>query len=429
MNLNILIVDDNEMNRMVIKGYVEHYIGTHTNISFNIQEACDGIEATQICDIQSFDMIFMDIMMPNLNGIDATRMIKTKDKNVMIIAISALNESSQKESMLNSGAEDYITKPIEMDMFCKRLENYIAIIESRNSKKYNSKQLNLFSNEIYRRHTKFIIDSKDALSEFWEFFLLNPRYKYDNVSDVVRTIYLLATFQLKEGLQSSIYIEESDKIQYFTLTHLDTLPMSVMNIIIKKNNLTQKYHIKDGKFSCALEKKFSYKPDSVLENEILPPALLRRTSNELQVFNYMYKEDLHELEEYTSKLNSLMLLVGNGDLNEDEAIEISAYLRGISEILSSYSEVYAVSKALYSLCEDISAYTSEFISNSEALGPMCNAFSKDISKWIDMSFYSGAPSIDFMNDTIIVNCQTISSMIKRDELETDEEDLDGIFDF
>jgi hypothetical protein len=67
--------------------------------------------------------------------------------------------------------------------------------------------------------------------------------------------------------------------------------------------------------------------------------------------------------------------------------------------------------------------------NSQAIAPMCKEFSNDMSSWIEKSFHTGAPSAEFMNDTIVVNSQTISSMLKMDEAPDSAEDFDDIFDF
>jgi len=140
--------------------------------------------------------------------------------------------------------------------------------------------------------------------------------------------------------------------------------------------------------------------------------------------------DLYDLEEYSTKLGSLMLVVGSGDITEEEVIEIYTYLEKLGSILSTYSEVYVISKALTAFAYDMSQHTKEFIENSSDLGTMCKAFSNDMSTWIHMSFHSGAPSADFMNDTIVVNCETISGMLKMNDNSDDSlEDLDDIFDF
>ena len=155
-----------------------------------------------------------------------------------------------------------------------------------------------------------------------------------------------------------------------------------------------------------------------------------KVSQELQVFDYIEEEDLHDLEEYSKKLNSLMLIVGSGDVTEEEILEIYSYLERLGSILVTYGDVYDISQALTNLSSDMSTHMEEFKQNSEALGPMCKAFSNDMLKWIEMSFHTGAPSIDFMNDTIVVNCQTIGSMLKMDEVPAGgAEDFDDIFDF
>ena len=154
------------------------------------------------------------------------------------------------------------------------------------------------------------------------------------------------------------------------------------------------------------------------------------TSIELSVFDYIDSDDLYDLEEYANKLNSIMLIVGGGDVTEEEVIEIYSYLDKLGSILATYGEVYPISKALTELSIDMSSHVGEFMDNSEALGPMCKAFSNDMSNWIEQSFHTGAPSVDFMNETIRVNCQTIGSMLKMDEAPADgAEDFDDIFDF
>lgn len=144
----------------------------------------------------------------------------------------------------------------------------------------------------------------------------------------------------------------------------------------------------------------------------------------------MEEEDLIDLEEYATKLNSLMLIAGSGDITQEEVIEMYTFLEKISSILSTYSEIFVISNALSALSSDMAQYTDKFIQNAEDLGAMCKAFSNDMSTWIQMSFHTGAPSIDFMNDTIVVNCETIGGMLRMDESSgEDVEDLDDIFDF
>lgn len=446
--MNVLIVDDNNNNRLIISLLLEDYAKNNTGVIFNLEEAFDGLEAVAMCKQKAYDLVFMDIMMPNMDGIEATKLIRQKDKKVMIIAVSAIDDNSRKKLILNNGAEDYISKPINADLFMSRIEHYVSLVETRKSKKNNVDKINLFSDKIYKRHTKFLITSEDALSEFWEFFLLNVRAKYDNLSDVVRTIFSIADAQVRQQIESAIYIEESDEMQYFTLTNIDAISFHELELILKKNNPDCKYLLDEEKISFELEKKLSEVDEesysevtqkiknppiekTALEpEEIASPLVFKQISQALEVFDYIAGDDLLDLEDYAGKLNSLMLIVGSGDISEDEIVDIYSYLDKMGGILATYSEVYPISKALSLLSIDMSTHIPQFMENSEALGPMCKAFSKDMSNWIEMSFHTGAPSIQFMNDTIVVNCQTISSMLKMGDAHGGvEEDFDDIFDF
>lgn len=443
--MKILIVDDNKNNRMILKLLLEDYMEENKSISFTLDEATDGLEAVKKCEKNSFDIVLMDIMMPNMDGIEATKIIRATNKKTMIIAVSAVDDSDRKKMILNNGAEDYISKPVNSDIFISRISNYLTLAEARNKKKSISDGENLFSNKIYSWHTKFSINNEDSLSEFWEYFLLSDEQKYDNLSDVVRTVFAVADTQVRIGIKSEIVVEDSDDYRFFTLTKVDELPPKVIELILKKNNVPCEYKIKDGKISFELEKIISFeeeiaiaapiatavkKKEQDIAKEDISSAVSFEQSQSLEIFDYLDDDDLYELEGYAGKLNSLMLIVGSGDVSEEEAIEIYSYLEKLGSILATYSEVFVISKALSALASDMSTHIEEFTKNSEALGPMCKAFSKDLSNWIEMSFHTGAPSVDFMNDTIAVNCQTIGSMLKMDEASAaGDEHFDDIFDF
>jgi len=456
--MNILIVDDNDNNIMVLKLLLEDYSQEH-EVNFNIDEAKDGVEAVNMSLENNYDIVFMDIMMPNMNGIEATKAIRNSNSEVMIIAVSAVDDDIRQKQILNNGAEDYISKPVKSDLFASRISNYITLVKSRSHERKNEYYVNLYTSEIYSRNTKFMIYCEDSLSEFWEFFLLNAQKKYDGLSDVVRSLFSVAEAQVKLSIDSGIYIEESDDKQYFTLTNINKLPSKMLKNILKRNEISIGYKIEDSKISFELNKTYSTLEDDEnnefkelqspkqIEETITIPLLEDNDSNnkviqeheyvdthvskELLVLDYMDEDDLIDLEEYSNKLNSLMLVAGSEDITQEEIQDIYTYLDRISSILSTYAEVYPISNALSELSNDMSSHSQEFAENSEALGPMCKAFSIDMSSWVQQSFYTGAPSADFMNDTIVVNCKTIGSMLKMndDVPEGEEEEFDDIFDF
>ncbi len=100
---NILIAEDEKEIADAIEIYLR-------NQNYNVFKAYDGLTALEIFNKETIDLILMDIMMPKLNGMEATLKIR-KTSIVPIIMLSAKSEDIDKVLGLNLGADDYITKP------------------------------------------------------------------------------------------------------------------------------------------------------------------------------------------------------------------------------------------------------------------------------------------------------------------------------
>jgi len=99
----ILTVDDEEMIRKLIRKYAEFE-------GHEVTEAADGMQAVQLCREQDFDIIIMDIMMPELDGFSACREIR-RTKQTPIIMLSARGEEYDKINGFELGIDDYVVKP------------------------------------------------------------------------------------------------------------------------------------------------------------------------------------------------------------------------------------------------------------------------------------------------------------------------------
>ena len=100
---HILVVDDEARIRSMIRKYAEFE-------GHAVTEAGDGMEAVRLCRTQDFDMIIMDIMMPELDGFSACREIR-KSKQTPIIMLSARGEEYDKINGFELGVDDYVVKP------------------------------------------------------------------------------------------------------------------------------------------------------------------------------------------------------------------------------------------------------------------------------------------------------------------------------
>ena len=110
----ILVVDDEARIRSIIKKYAE--FEGHT-----VTEAGDGMEAVRLCRKQSFDIVIMDIMMPELDGFSACREIR-KLSDTPIIMLSARGEEYDKINGFEIGIDDYVVKPFSAKELMLRIE-------------------------------------------------------------------------------------------------------------------------------------------------------------------------------------------------------------------------------------------------------------------------------------------------------------------
>ena len=99
----ILVVDDEERIRELIKKYAVFE-------GYEVTEAADGMEAVEICKQQDFDIMVIDVMMPELDGFSACREI-LKYKNMPVIMLSARGEEYDKIHGFELGIDDYVVKP------------------------------------------------------------------------------------------------------------------------------------------------------------------------------------------------------------------------------------------------------------------------------------------------------------------------------
>jgi len=115
--MNILICDD---DREIVNA-IEVYL---RNEGYDVFKAYDGIEALNAIEKNEIQLVIMDIMMPNLDGMRATMKIR-EEKNIPIIMLSAKSEDYDKITGLNIGADDYITKPFNPLELIARVKSQI----------------------------------------------------------------------------------------------------------------------------------------------------------------------------------------------------------------------------------------------------------------------------------------------------------------
>ena len=118
----VLIVDDNVINLKVAMGLMQPY-------NMQVLTAISGPEAIRILETEDIDLVFMDHMMPGMDGVEATAILRNKPgeyyKNLPIIALTANVANGAREMFLNSGFDDFLAKPIELSALDRTLRNHL----------------------------------------------------------------------------------------------------------------------------------------------------------------------------------------------------------------------------------------------------------------------------------------------------------------
>jgi signal transduction histidine kinase/ActR/RegA family two-component response regulator len=115
--IRILVVEDNEINVTVLKAFLNRW-------NIRIMEAANGLQALELIKYHKFDLILMDLEMPEMNGYTATRIIRETDTLVPVIAFTATMLEDMETLITENGFNDYILKPFKPADLKKKIEKY-----------------------------------------------------------------------------------------------------------------------------------------------------------------------------------------------------------------------------------------------------------------------------------------------------------------
>ena len=135
MYLKILIVDDEELIRTVIKEY-------SIDAGFNVEEASSGVEALEKIMNNNFDILILDIMMPKMDGYTLLEEIP-EEKRIPTIVLSARGEEFDKLKGFDLGIDDYVTKPFSPKELIARINAVLSRLGKKKNQVYKYKDLEL----------------------------------------------------------------------------------------------------------------------------------------------------------------------------------------------------------------------------------------------------------------------------------------------
>lgn len=118
-----LVVEDNPINMELVMEIL-------TANGFSADEAVNGEEAVARVEDKAYDIVLMDIELPGMDGVEATKLIKKRHKNLPVIALTSYAMKGDRDRFLAAGFDDYISKPLDLADFMNKLNKLMCIKKS-----------------------------------------------------------------------------------------------------------------------------------------------------------------------------------------------------------------------------------------------------------------------------------------------------------
>jgi len=306
----VLIVDDNEVNLKVAVGLLRPY-------KMQLDTALSGKTAIHMISEKHYDIICLDHMMPGLDGIETTKIIRAMDgdyyKNVPIIALTANAVSGAREMFIESGMNDFISKPIEVNKFINTIKKWIPKFQI---KKVDENDIVVVDNSTY---------GEEIIALEKEGFNVENGIMYcgtvDNYKDILKEYADLG--ENKIAIINKC-IKEKDVRRYVIEVHA----LKSMSAQIGADDLS--------KFAAELEQKGR---NNELENILrLTPELIEKYRAVLRIvspFGSRAQSGLNKkhtlttvpIDEFKGKVNELIEAVDLFDMDKSE--EIVGFLKKV----------------------------------------------------------------------------------------------------
>lgn len=145
--MKVLVVDDIEKNRVVLERFLKMR-------GYEVVCASSGEESLRVIKEERIDLVLMDIKMPDMDGYEATRLIKAQqsEQYLPVIFVTALSEEEALEEALGSGGDDFVTKPVSLGILLSKIKAHSRIRELHNEVAEKNAELGVHNARLNREH-------------------------------------------------------------------------------------------------------------------------------------------------------------------------------------------------------------------------------------------------------------------------------------
>lgn len=473
-NLRLLIVDDVEDNRLVLNAICRKMDG------FDIKEAVDGVDAITVCETWHPHIILMDVMMPKMDGFEASKVIKSRFPETVIIVVTAVIDPQMEANMSAIGVAAYVHKPIDKELIRFKLQSFGAFLRSKDGvhAKLSSKEaLNPFCSDV--RHFKTIFDINDAegMMDFgvWVLSRCEDRQSKSSskVDPMIELFYELMRQGIREDEHVSIIVEESFEEVFITMKLSKPIVLKPKaqelandlqsHCIIRQNLACVRLNYGGGESrsvsSVKAVEKISIPKKEVTEKE--PPKIEESSSAVVPVKEPAIEKEVRTIDEkeqgllrqsFTDKTRAVDYVreIGGDVLDEIRDLEgldeewgeklhtleaeptidniqifadgvLGVYVRAINNLFEFTALAYALS-SLGTFMKEHAAAIIEDQSKLKMLVMLTEHLGSDLTSWRDHIFLlQDAADIHYLDSSFFSSCMQIEQIVGNKSIETDDD--------
>ncbi len=262
---NILIVDDNPINRKVINVFLN-------NEGYSVLEAKNGEEALEKIKQTDFNLIFMDLLMPVMDGFETTRKIRNMGVSTPIIAASALSLKQDRQRAIESGCNDFLSKPIDFAALSKLVKRYNAENSSSHKQLEIQQKHDLPASSEDMRFSDckvLLVEEDEGLGAEYETMLSKHGFDVKRISNGTQALKLIQEKENKvDIIISNIFTSGIDALGLLTIAKREYPGILVFIYTGEYDTDTFQVAIQQGVDGIIPQKQFEHSVFSMIESAI-----------------------------------------------------------------------------------------------------------------------------------------------------------------
>jgi CheY-like chemotaxis protein len=440
-NIVVLIVDDIEDNRLVLKTICKKIN------NLEIYEAKNGKEAVELTEEKKPDIVLMDIMMPVMDGFEATTIIKNMQNPPYVLIITAANDEGTQDKFIKLGIDGYIRKPIDKEILTNKIEalkNAVLIKTGSKSGLSAKKPLSKQATSCRNFKTYFLVENEeDAMN--MGLWLTDYRHAFEKAvtfefEDSLNAIYKICKLSLKKSSSITAVVEEDFENIYITFIFTTSIECGEIENVITKNiatNILCESTIVYLKIKMMGEINSNIitasKEKIVISNEEI--KILRRSHTDkisAEVYAKELSEDglideIHDLKDietaWADRLSELKHYTGIQQMQALADGAIAEYAKTVNKM----HEFSSIGYALASLCSFLKTIEEPKLKEIlPKLSILLEHVLGDLSNWRNTVFVSkNTADIHYLDSSLLSSCMQIDALVSQRIADShDDDDLE-----